>query len=421
MLAAPRTASFKLLGRSWLTVFAALFGFVIWFPAIGVPVGSIFMQPADLLVVLSYPLILRRLPQVPPRTLLIIILSMLSVTFATLNSGNAMVLLYYACFIAPFMLFIGIMCSHEGPRREFLRAFLVGALLSGILFLAQILLGAQALDFRTNRSFSFAPQYERGFALFPEVSTFATHTIYMLGVLVVLWRAGKFRPLLGKFRIIALVSIALVCLLLSKSSSVILVAPMVLLFAYFKGQSLTTAGLLGAVILSFATVVFLQFYISEFYIDRATSGAIRSIGLRGISILSGLSVLGTGDFFGVGLGNNHMVTERAQEVARDLGFSLILLPKGINSFVVTRIFEEGWPAVLMFALTSYYLVKAAFGDQQAVTIRALVVLAFASFLVSLLVTGYRGLFMNWFWLAAVPSLLPRRHMADKIERYSNRR
>lgn len=399
-----RAVSNGILGHQRLAIVSAIFGFLLWFPAIGVPFGPISLQPADILVVLSYPLILTYLPQVPSRVALVIFMSLISAGMATLNSGDFMILVYYGGFIAPFLLFVGIMCGHEASRKSFLRAFIIGSLVSALLFLAQLVFGAQTLDYRTNHSFSLAPQFKRGFALFPEVSTFATHMIYALGVLVVLWRSGKARPMFKWFRLVPSLLIVVLCLLLSRSSSVILVAPIVVVFAYFKGRSLTTAGLLGAVILAAIGVALLQVYLAEFYIDRAGNSAARSIGLRGISMISGISVLGTGDVFGVGLGNNHLITERAYEVAGNLGFTLILLPEGVNSFIIGRIFEEGWPAVLMFGLAGSYLLKSVFGKLHDTSSRALVLLALASMLVSLLVTGYRGIYMNWFWLAAAPAL-----------------
>ncbi|WP_420586562.1 hypothetical protein [Ruegeria sp.] len=277
--------------------------------------------------------------------------------------------------------------------------------MSCALFLAQVAIGADSLDFRTNTSFSLPPQHERGFGLFPEVSTFATHTIYLLAVLTVFWcssRESKTDRLSG---VIPMLFIAVTCLFLSKSSSVLIVLPAILIMAYLKGRPLTYRGLLGVVLGTAVLTVALQLYYTEFYLQRAEGSALRSMGLRLITIKTGLSVLENGEAFGVGLGNNEAVTLRAFAVAQEMGFPLLLLPKGVNSFVVARVFEEGWPALFCFGLATFYLLIAILSRFEDAALRCIVVLSLASFLVSLLVTGYRGIYMNWFWISAAPALI----------------
>ncbi|SLN69242.1 hypothetical protein [Roseisalinus antarcticus] len=403
--------------RDVLKVFASVLAFLLWVPAIGLPAGPIWLQPVDILVILAYPLIVTFLPQMPVRTGLMILFSMGASMISLLVGGEVMILIYYLGFVMPFMAVIGVIARAEDTRRAFIRGFVLGGACSALFFLLQFAVGAETLDFRTNRTFGLVPQYGRGFALFPEVSTFTTHTIYLLAVLIVLWRGGRAYARVFSFgRVVPLILIALACLILSRSSSVVLIAPIMVIVAYFKGRRLGRNGLIGAALLVILGSAVLNVFVTEFYAERFGEGGLRSMYLRGISIVSGLSVLTSGETLGVGVGNNHMITERAWDVARQIGFVLILVPEGINSFVVSRIFEEGWPAALMFLLGAVFVVRAIGQTQPTPYARAFAVLAVGSMLVSLMVTGYRGIYMNWFWLAAAPALIQGGGRRDQAPR-----
>ena len=392
-------------GTKGLNALTALIGFFLWTPALGLPVGPMWLQPVDILIVLGYPTILAFLPQLPKKTALVILLSAASAFCAALNGGDFFILVYYLGFVTPFLLFIGVVASRPDTRKTFITFFALGGATSLALFTGLLVVGAENLDFRNNMTFGLPQQYKRGFGLFPEVSTFSTHLIYLLGVIIVFLRAQTVRRLFPFGRVSVLAVLVIICLLFTRSTSILVVAPAIVAVAYFKGRTLSLKGVVGAILVVAITTILLQVYIEVFYSERASAGGHRSIWLRGISILAGLSVLPNGEIFGVGLGNNHMITERAIETARTLGFSLILIPEGINSFVVTRIFEEGWSVVLPFGVAFSYLVVTCTVYQRDVYARAFVVLAVASAMVSLSVTGYRGIYMNWFWLAAASALM----------------
>ncbi len=377
----------------------------LWTPALGIPVGPLWLQPVDFLVVLSYPLVIAYLPQLPKWSALVIAISIGSALLATLNSGDPFIFLYYLGFVTPFMMLLGVIASRPDTRRIFVSFFAIGGTASMALFLAQILIGADALDFRTNQTFGLPKQYNRGFAFFPEVSTFSTHAIYFLGLLIMFSGVKSVKRLFPFGRIGILTLAVVVCVLFTRSTSILVIAPAIVAVAYFKGRRLSFNGILGSILMVATATFFLQFYVEFFYAERAASGGIRSAWVRGISIVSGLSVLSNGEVLGVGLGNNHLITQQAVEVARRLNFNLIFVPEGINSFVVTRIFEEGWPAVATFFAATVFLIRVWFTYQIDPYARAFAVLAIASFLVSLSVTGYRGIYMNWFWLAAAPALV----------------
>jgi hypothetical protein len=87
-------------------------------------------------------------------------------------------------------------------------------------------------------------------------------------------------------------------------------------------------------------------------------------------------------------------------VARSWGLRLGSLPDGINSHIIKRIFEEGWPAFCQMALAFYLLIRGRRVVKISPAMTGLYVLALGACLSALLVTGYRGLYLNWFWLAA---------------------
>ena len=395
----------EFLGTYGLRLLTSLVAIALWMPAIGLPVGPIWLQPLDFLILIAYPIILMYLPQIPKWSVIIALMSMFASTFAVLNGGDPMILLYYLVFILPFMMLIAMIASRSDTRQIFIKYFAIGGTFSLILFLLQVIVGAQALDFRTNGNFGLPEQYNRGFALFPEVSTFSTHAIYLLGVLIMFTRTKSVRRLFAFGRVGLLAILVVCCLVFTRSTSVLIVAPLVVAVAYFKGQQLSMKGIFGAVVLTLVATVFLQFYVENFYAERAASGGHRSAWLRGISIVSGLSILSTGEIFGVGLGNNHLISNQAIELARRVGFVLVLVPEGINSLIVSRIFEEGWPAAVLFGVAFSFLIRVWVAFQSDPYARAFCLLAVASMLVSLLVTGYRGIYMNWFWLAVAPALV----------------
>ncbi|MEL6914682.1 MAG: hypothetical protein AAFP13_09270 [Pseudomonadota bacterium] len=401
--------------RTLLGLASAAMGFALWFPSLGIPAGPISLQPADLVALAALPIVLAYSATLPAQVWLLLSLSLCASFAAYLNGGALAVLLYYTVFLSGFVLLVAKIVQQRRLRSLFLRAFVLGAAASSALFLLQVGLGAESLDFRTNDSFSNPPQFGRGFAVFPEVSTFATHQIYFAGVAIVLLRATQVgRGLLSRPMAWVFLVLVLTCLAMSRSSSVIVVAPIVFAVAFMKGRALSFRNILVLSLAIVLTMVLLQVFLSAFYSDRVAGSALRSIYLRGITMLTGLSVIPNYEVLGVGLGNNDAVTVRAFEVARALNFEFILLPTGINSFVITRIFEEGWLAIVLVGTAITMLARVLLappGDGGSwlaePTLLCFVVLALASFLVSLLVTGYRGIYMNWFWLGAIPALYAR--------------
>ena len=390
-----------------LRLWALLAGIALWVPALGVPVGRLYLQPLDLLILLGLPLIPAFWRQFAGPSFWVLMPMAASLLLSWLVMGGIVLVLLWTFVLAlPFVALAYLALSQPRARAAALRGFLIGATGSVLLFLAQITFGAEALDFRSNTAFSLPPQYGRGFALFPEVSTFATHAVMALAVAF----AGLLHPETGRAgrqRRLALVLLLLVALMFSRSTSVLVLVPLLIGTAVMVTTRPTLNTLLMVMGLATLGALFLAFFLSAFYVDRLeTAAADRSMAMRLASILGGLSPLVSGEIFGLGIGENDAVRLRAHEAARALGLRFGNLPTGVNSQIVGRIFEEGWPAVLQMGLAGAMLFGARREARKGAVPAALYVLAVGSLFSALFVTGYRGIYTNWLWLAAAAALVP---------------
>jgi hypothetical protein len=391
-----------------LSVLALGFGLTLWTPALGIGTGMVTLQPLDLLVLAGLPLIFRHHRVFERRLALLTLLLVSSFALSFLAGGSPVVLVYYLLFTLPFLLLVFLIGSFSRATDWFLRGFLLGGAASALLFGLQIWLGAEALDFRSNLQFRLPPQYGRGFALLPEVSTFASHVILLLALCFVFLldednRGGTRQLSLGAILIL------LAVLMLTRSSALLLLAPLLIGFAVFATLRPSLNNLLFIILLAGLAAVILSYFLSAFYGARLeTQSAGRSADMRLSSILAGLTPLIGGEPFGVGLGNNDLVRMRAYEVSRALGLGNARLPDGISSLFVARLFEEGWPAVLQLAVALGVMLRAALLRGLSQGEKLLLVLAAGSFLSGFLVTGYRGIYTSWLWLALAPALLARR-------------
>jgi hypothetical protein len=328
----------------------------------------------------------------------------LGLSFA-MNSSQPLVLIHGLCMALPFVLLIHLVSGCPNSRAQLLRGLLIGATLSCLLFLAQLTFGAEQLDFRSNEAFSLPPHYRRGFALMPEVSTFAAHTIIVSAILICLAlhpeTSRRNRQLYW-----GLLGLCMLCLMLSRSTSFLIVAPLICCFAVVRARRVTLRSLVGLMLITVAMAGLLTFYFNAFYADRLeNAAATRSIAMRLASVIAGLSPLFQGEVFGVGLGQNHEIERRAYDISHALGLSFGQLPKGVNSQIVARIFEEGWPAVIHFGFGFGLMVQAAQRKSVDPIVAALIVMCVGSFLTSLLITGYRGIYTSWIWLAIPAALI----------------
>lgn len=447
-------------GRTALSIWAGLAGLALWAPAVTLPGLALPLQPMDGLVLAGGPLLLLSLGRLPPGLLPVLGPGLLSIALSwAMNGGSALVLGWSLAFALPFVALVALAAADARARGVLLGGFMLGAGLSVALFLAQILRGAEALDFRNNPAFRLPAQYGRGFALMPEVSTFAVHALIALGMVLAWLRAGRqagarwvgrrgatcaatgpsSAPPSGLFPTLLLTISLVVALALTRSTSVLVLLPVLVALALggaSDGAShrvqapglrpLVSAsgntrrrgpGWLGLLVITGVLVLILAGFVQLFYAERlASASAERSASMRLASVLGGLTPLHRGELFGVGIGENAAVRLRAHEVARALGLRFGNLPEGVNSQIVGRLFEEGWPALLHLSLAAALLWRGWRLHRNSSApnrppdrppdrvITALWMLAWGGFLAALLVVGYRGIYTTWLWLGLVAGL-----------------
>lgn len=395
-----------------LSVWAFCAAAALWIPALAVPGLPLPLQPLDLIALAGWPLLALYCRRATGMRLT----APLALTASVLASwlvvgGQPVVLTWTLAFAVPFTALSAIALSDETARRHFLRGFLIAATASALLFLAQISMGAQTLDFRTNVAFSLPPQYGRGFALFPEVSTFATHITVAIGATLALLLHPATGSRLGLSCALILFAI---CLLFTRSTSVIILAPLLVGAALRATLTLHLRSLLIIMATTALIAILLTFFITVFYVDRLENHAAdRSAAMRLASMLGGLSPLWSGELFGVGIGENHEVRLRAHQIARATGLNFGSLPTGVNSQIIGRIFEEGWPAFLQMGAAAIALFGARKTARLSPATAALLTLGIGSLLTALLVTGYRGIYTNWLWIAAAAALAPQPRLRER--------
>ena len=389
-----------------VSAWAFLAGFFLWLPAVGLSFLPLPLQPMDILVLAGSPLIALQWRSLGAGTGMIALTFIASVCLSfVVVGGEALALLHALVLALPFLLLVSIVARLPDARGFFLVGFLLASAASVGLFFAQLAIGAEALDFRTNDAFSLPPQYLRGFAFFPEVSTYATHSIIALAVcLCVLWHPNGSKRWRGVLKLLACALTA--ALLFSRSTSFLVITPMLCALAAGQARKLDSRSILTLLLVSGICVAILIVFFNTFYTDRLeTASATRSASMRFASVAAGLSPLWRGETFGVGLGENHEILRRAFDIGRALDLRFGQLPKGVNSQIIARIFEEGWPAVLNIVAGMTFLLRGVLKRSADPVVAALMVIAAGSFLTALLVTGYRGIYTNWIWLAVPAALL----------------
>ncbi len=389
----------------WYTV---IVGFGLWFPALAVPVGGgVYLQLIDIATALSILLVFNCVAHLNPSTIAVLALANASWVLALMNDGSASIFAYYFIFINIFSILITSALATQDRQSSFVSAFIFGGITSQILALAQILLGAEALDFRTNLNFSLPPHYGRAFSLFPEVSLFAAMTIPF--VVIVAMRAFSARGFsLNRLGLFTILAIALMNLAVSRSTSVLAVLPLIAIYAFIADRRLNLRTILRVVFAGALVSFFIFLFITLFYSDRlgSTASAGRSINIRFASIIAAANFIYEGNIFGVGLGNNSEVAWLYSLIVRQLGLSVDLTAVGVNSFIVSRVFEEGIIGALQIGISLFFMWRVL--NSRGNCSLAIKVLLLSFLLSAAVISGYRGLYEYWLILIAPTGMISPR-------------
>ncbi len=398
---------------------AWIIGFLLFFPAFGIPAGSRWIQPLDLVAVPALLIAIPSLLQVRARAALPVLLTMLSwitsVLLAREPVGQIEVL-FYAAALGPVLLCTTSFLDRSQGRRAFIGGFLAGGVVSTAFGLAQGLVGgSSAIDFRTNAAFNLLPQPGRSMAFFPEASAFAATTLVHAACLI-LYRltidndrdnTGSEATSDGStsiekrgliYRLTpALVVADLLGVAFAKSTSTLLLTPILLLLG-FKLMGYSAPKAFGRLLLIGPVVALAGYlFVAEFYSTRfANRDAFNSIETRLSTILAAVGPLRDGQLFGVGVGNNDLAESYILEASRARGLRAAVT-SGITSLLGQRVFEEGIGAILSVGVSLLVLARNVFNRMTPVD-KILGLFSGGMLLSFVFVSGYRGLYTSWMWI-----------------------
>lgn len=423
--------------QRWLGLVAFMMGLTQWFPSLGIHLGDFTLQPADLVILAGCPLLLAYRNSFRTAGHLTSILFLLSILFAILSFKSQMLtIVYHLVFILPFMMLVYLFTQNERSGWSFLQGFLLGAVPT---FLAVLFQGygtlfidshAFAFDPRTNLNFS-TPHYSRAYGWFAEPSLLAANTLMSLCCSIILVRLGDDRlamhPVMSRRSVQALLTVITVGVIVpTVSSSVIFLMPLLLTIVYLYT---IRKGTVGSIITMLAFIVLLVCVILAFWLfvySPRRAGEVAtgwgSIVLRFAGFLSPIYMIREGNLLGVGLGNNHQVLGYYSEAMALLGYEWVymsawlpVLPAGITSSIIQRIFEEGIFSILSISLGLYYLCKVAIVRPRRDAFgTSMFILSLASCVLGLFITGYRGIYTIWFWYMVPAALLDWRLAEPRV-------
>ncbi|QDC11295.1 hypothetical protein FHY55_19565 [Oceanicola sp. D3] len=334
---------------------------------------------------------------------IVLLTANLSWVFGTLNNGALPVAAYYFVFVNIFSVLIAAALSAPTGQRAFVSLFMVGGYVSHLLAFLQFAIGAENLDFRNNLNFSLPPQYGRAFALLPEVSLFAAMSIPFIIILVARAVSIKGRVVISPLPFLML-CLAIFNMAVTRSTSVLVIFPVVAIYAFVEGRRLTANTLFKLALILLVIGLVILVFVLTFYAERlgANASAGRSADIRYASVVAAARYFLEGNIMGVGLGNNSEVAVLYLLIVRELGLAVDLNAIGVNSFLISRVFEEGLLGLLQILLSLYFLAQVLRTSFPAP--KNLKVLLLSFFLSAVFVAGYRGLYEYWLVLI-VPAAL----------------
>lgn len=353
------------------------------------------LQPVELLVILCLPFTAWRIRQLNFPAVLLVSILVFACALARPNDQFMMLVWAWQMILPPlFCLVLALLWRKHDTAQWMLKGFVIAGAASAVLALLQVLTLSSQLDWRNNILFSLPPQFARGFALLPEASTLAVHLMLAMTVMVI-FEFPKRRSIRWPFYAVMGGS-----LIWTASSSIFIVGPIALGLIWWV---LPRSRIFWPILL-FALAIALISWGVSIEERSAVNANTRSAAIRLSTMIAGLMPVLEAQILGNGIGSQSLIAQEALDVARRMGLRFGSMPQGINSFVISQIYEQGSLAFLLylsvFAIHLRGLRTTGFDQKLAAT--GLLCLAISAFVV-----GYRGIYLNWMPFACAMALLSR--------------
>jgi O-antigen ligase len=375
---------------------AAAVGFCSLMPGVAiVTLGGVGAQPI-VIVLLAYVSLLPVLNlQLPIQSLIWILLTLVTYAASTLFSvspqTSAMFSMMQGIYLALGAIgFSAILCN-TSHRQEFVRGYIVGALLSSVVSFGQMAYAAAfggAMSFANNTNFSIVPIYDRGAAFTPESSALAA---LLIPAILCSWferqaGAGLSAPWQRSWTALTVLALGLVS---TKSSSLIYFPILLVLASAFQSGtfgefSRGSVKLLIPVVI--AGIVFLPLYSTRL----ATTDADSSVAWRLTKILTGFRIFEANPFVGAGTGlvSDSDYFEPFMDIPPDLQWNTDPR-KGVDSTAVRVLAETG----LVGFVVTYYPIIIFFRRARTLckspAFRAIVTMSLGLLFSQFFISGYR--------------------------------
>lgn len=374
-----------------------LYGLCLWTPALA-PLMSygLPLQIIDLCLPLVACVIWPALRNLRPSALLLVVALWLSTALNPSPTGHGPLLWYWQLSLP--ILHIGAIATIAATpqhRPLWVKGFITGGTLSLLLAFVQIGSEGAIGDFRNNIVFALPDQAQRGVALMPEVSTLSAAVCLYIGLLLMS------KSLSAKGTLLQL-TLAALYLAQSGSKAAILFLPLVILSSLWAHHIPRRTKIMA---LCLVGVVSLSAALTSLTTRNATGAAERSAQMRAATILASLDPIATGELIGHGIGAQSEITAEALRIARSHGLRFGQLPKGVNSFVTSSIYEQG----ILFAVLTMITACALWYNGCHTPPRDSILSWFGlwCWMASLMIIGYRGIYLNWLpyglWAAILSS------------------
>jgi len=299
--------------------------------------------------------------------------------------GDSLILVYYIFYALPIVL-AGILVFHAGGTSFFSYFYRVGWIFLAINFF-QSALGSRFLEgFRNSELYSVLHYVDRSALLFPEASGLGQIGALWLSVVFLFYRKSEVR--LNSF--LLAIMLYLVCMVSTQSTSSIMLLAVLFVCVHLMQSKISLISFLKLSILGLFVTLILIWGLSYLYGERGDS-MLMSVMNRYSTIFAVIESLRVGEPI-AGLGGNYKIVHFVEVVQAWMGIEAYVIVDGINSFVFTRIFEEGFLVLIpyiLLGLSSGKLIRVARTDSGIILMLA------ASFVISTFLAGYRAYPIMW--------------------------